>query len=51
MKRCGVWPRCEAMREELLEPASDPAELALEVSLRPRTLAEFVDHLRRADMG
>ena len=30
------------MREELLESASDPAELALEVSLRPRTLAEFV---------
>jgi Holliday junction DNA helicase RuvB len=30
------------MREELLEPASDPAELALEVSLRPRTLDEFV---------
>ncbi len=39
------------MREELLEPASDPAELALEVSLRPRSLGEFVgqselkDHL------
>ena len=39
------------MREELLEPASDPAELALEVSLRPRSLDEFVgqselkDHL------
>ncbi len=30
------------MREELLEPAPDPGELALEVSLRPRTLAEFV---------
>jgi Holliday junction DNA helicase RuvB len=30
------------MREELLEPAPDPADLALEVSLRPRTLAEFV---------
>jgi Holliday junction DNA helicase RuvB len=39
------------MREELLEPAPDPTELALEVSLRPRSLAEFVgqselkDHL------
>jgi Holliday junction DNA helicase RuvB len=39
------------MREELLEPAPDPAELALEVSLRPRSLDEFVgqselkDHL------
>ena len=30
------------MREELLEPAPDPVDLALEVSLRPRTLAEFV---------
>ena len=39
------------MREELLEPAPDPVELALEVSLRPRSLDEFVgqselkDHL------
>jgi Holliday junction DNA helicase RuvB len=30
------------MREELLEPAPDAGDLALEVSLRPRTLAEFV---------
>ena len=30
------------MREELLEPAPDGGSLALEVSLRPRTLAEFV---------
>jgi holliday junction DNA helicase RuvB len=39
------------MREELLEPAPDPVDLALEVSLRPRSLDEFVgqselkDHL------
>ena len=30
------------MREELLEPAPDAGDLALEVSLRPRTLTEFV---------
>src|SRR4249920_561832 len=41
-KRCGAWPRYAAMREELLEPAPDAGDLALEVSLRPRTLAEFV---------
>ncbi|HMK09955.1 MAG TPA: Holliday junction branch migration DNA helicase RuvB [Acidimicrobiales bacterium] len=37
------------MREELLEPASDPAELALEVTLRPRTLAEFVGQTELKD--